>query len=55
MYIAAMLKESAPYLREAGWRETADLLVAAAQEIEALKIQLDRKPILKSVDRQQSH
>jgi hypothetical protein len=55
MYISVMLRESAPYLRDAGWRETAQLLIAAAQEIEELKSQLDRKPGLKVVGRQQSH
>jgi hypothetical protein len=54
MYISAMLRESAPYLRDAGWRETAQLLVAAAEEIEELKSQLDRKPGLKVVGRQRS-
>ena len=29
--------ESAPYLKDAGWRETATLLIAAAAEIEELK------------------
>jgi hypothetical protein len=31
------LRESAPYLRDAGWRQTADLLIAAADEIDALR------------------
>ena len=40
-YLSAQLRESAPYLRDAGWRQTADLLVAAAHEIESLRSQLD--------------
>ena len=39
-YLSAQLRESAPYLRDAGWRQTADLLVAAAHEIESLRSQL---------------
>ena len=35
-YLTAQLRESVPYLRDAGWRETATLLVAAADEIEQL-------------------
>lgn len=39
-YLSAQLRESAPYLRDIGWRETADLLIAAAAEIEELRSQL---------------
>jgi hypothetical protein len=39
-YLSAQLRESAPYLRDIGWRETADLLIAAAAEIEELRAQL---------------
>jgi hypothetical protein len=39
-YLTAQLRESAPYLRDAGWHQTAQLLVAAADEIEALRAQL---------------
>jgi hypothetical protein len=36
-YLSAQLRESAPYLKDAGWRDTATLLLAAADEIEALR------------------
>jgi len=36
-FLSTQLMESAPYLRDAGWRETATLLIAAAAEIEELK------------------
>jgi len=39
-FLSAQLRESAPYLREAGWRQTADLLIAAAAEIESLRNQV---------------
>jgi hypothetical protein len=39
-YLSAQLRESAPYLRDIGWRETADLMIAAAAEIEELRAQL---------------
>jgi hypothetical protein len=39
-YLSAQLRESAPYLRDAGWRQTATLLVAAAEEIEELRRRL---------------
>ena len=39
-YLSAQLRESAPYLQDAGWRQTADLLLAAADEIETLRAQL---------------
>jgi hypothetical protein len=41
-YLSAQLRESAPYLREAGWRQTADLVAAAAEEIEALRLQVEK-------------
>jgi len=34
-FLTTQLRESAPYLRDAGFRQTADLLMAAADEIEA--------------------
>jgi hypothetical protein len=36
-YLSAQLRESAPYLKDAGWRDTAILMTAAADEIEALQ------------------
>ena len=36
-YLSAQLRESAPYLKDAGWRDTAALMTAAADEIEALR------------------
>ena len=39
-YLSGQLRESAPYLRDAGWRESADLMLAAAAEIEALTARL---------------
>jgi len=39
-FISAQLRESAPYLKDAGFRETATLLVAAAEEIELLRSKL---------------
>lgn len=39
-YLTAQLRESAPYLQEAGWQQTATLLVAAAAEIEKLQARL---------------
>jgi hypothetical protein len=39
-YLSAQLRESAPYLRDAGWHQTADLIIAAADEIDALRVQL---------------
>jgi hypothetical protein len=38
-YLSAQLRESAPYLRDAGWHQTAALLIAAADEIEQLQSQ----------------
>ena len=39
-YLSAQLRKSAPYLRDAGWRQTAELLIAAANEIDALRARL---------------
>ena len=36
-YLSTQLRESVPYLRDAGWRETATLLTVAADEIEQLR------------------
>jgi len=36
-YLSTQLREGAPYLRDAGWRETATLLTLAAEEIEQLR------------------
>ena len=49
-YLSAQLRESAPYLKDAGWHDTASLMTAAADEIEALRqrieeLQSDSKPI----------
>jgi hypothetical protein len=39
-YLPAQLRESAPYLKDAGWQQTATLLLAAADEIEMLQQRL---------------
>ena len=39
-FLTTQLRESAPYLREAGSHQTAALLIAAADEIERLKSDL---------------
>jgi hypothetical protein len=54
-YLSAQLRDSAPYLKDAGWHETATLLVAAANEIETLQQQLSEHRIAPSmtVDHQQ--
>jgi hypothetical protein len=39
-HLSAQLRESAPYLRDAGWDQTADLIIAAADEIDALQARL---------------
>jgi hypothetical protein len=39
-YLSAQLRETAPYLKDAGWQQTATLLFAAADEIEALQQRL---------------
>jgi hypothetical protein len=36
-YLSAQLRESAPNLKDAGWHDTAILMTAAADEIEALR------------------
>ena len=36
-YLSTQLRESAPYLKDAGWQDTAALMTAAADEIEALR------------------
>jgi hypothetical protein len=36
-FISAQLRESAPYLNDAGFRQTAALLLAAADELELLR------------------
>ena len=36
-FLTAQLRESVPYLQDAGFRQTADLLAAASDEIEALQ------------------
>lgn len=39
-YLTAQLEESASYLRNSGWQQTAVLLLAAAAEIESLRREL---------------
>jgi hypothetical protein len=39
-YLSVQLRESAPYLEDAGRRETAALFIAAAEEIEALNLRI---------------
>jgi len=51
-YLSAQLRESAPYLRDAGWRQTADLVIAAAQEIESLRSQLAAATFDTPIERQ---
>ena len=41
-YLTAQLRESVPYLQDAGWRQTATLLLAAADEIEELRSRLEQ-------------
>jgi hypothetical protein len=36
-YLTAQLRESAPYLRDAGWHQTAELVCEAADELETLR------------------
>jgi hypothetical protein len=45
-YLSAQLRESAPYLRDVGWRQTAELLIAAADEIEQLRSQLAASAVI---------
>jgi hypothetical protein len=44
-FITAQLRESVPYLKDAGWHETAKLLLAAAAEIELLHGLLEQSPV----------
>ena len=37
-YLTSQLRESAPYLKDAGWHETSKLVSAAADELEALRL-----------------
>jgi hypothetical protein len=39
-YLSAQLRESAPYLKDAGFRQAATLMLAAADEIETLQQRL---------------
>jgi len=39
-HLSAQLREAAPYLKDAGWQQTATLLLAAADEIETLQQRL---------------
>jgi hypothetical protein len=39
-FLSTQLRESAPYLKDAGFRQTATLLLAAADEIETLQARL---------------
>jgi len=39
-YLSAQLRESAPNLRDAGWQQTATLLMLAADEIEQQRARL---------------
>lgn len=39
-YLSAQLREAAPYLEDAGWQQTATLLLAAADEMETLQQRL---------------
>ena len=45
-FLSSQLRESAPYLQDEGWDQTAQLLLAAAAEIESLQTQLlETRPI----------
>ena len=44
-FLTTLLRESAPYLREAGSHQTAALLIAAADEIERLTIRLAERKL----------
>jgi len=49
-YLTTQLRDSAPYIREAGWAQTAELLIAAAAEIEGLNSQVsEMKPVNRSL------
>ena len=41
-FLSSQLRESSPYLVDAGFRETAKLLLAAADEIEILRELVER-------------
>jgi hypothetical protein len=43
-FLSSQLRESAPYLRDDGWDQTAQLLLAAAAEIEYLAQLAETKP-----------
>jgi hypothetical protein len=43
-YLTAQLRESVPYLEDAGWGDTARLLIAAAAEIERLRARQSEQP-----------
>ena len=46
-YLTTQLRDSAPYVREAGWAQTAELLMAAAAEIESPRSQVsEAKPAI---------
>jgi hypothetical protein len=40
-FLTTQLRESASYLQDAGFRQTADMVIAAADEIELLRAMLD--------------
>ena len=40
-YLTTQLRQSAPYSKDAGWQQSARLLVAAADEIEALRLRVE--------------
>ena len=45
-FLSSQLRDSAPYLRDDGWDQTAQLLLAAAAEIEGLQARLaETKPV----------
>jgi hypothetical protein len=39
-YLTSQLRESAPYMKDAGWHQSAALILAAATEIERLRAEL---------------
>ena len=40
-YLTTQLREFAPYLKDAGWHQSAKLVLAAADEIEALRLRVE--------------